>query len=439
MRYRLERIPHSIVFATTLSQLYENHKINFDGKRAGSGETRHTSLDWFLIPKERPSIDKAEVKEHYIDIPGTNGGLDLTESLTGFPLYNYIEGSFEFTVLNDRKLPILDNKGNLVSEKDISWEFLNRDIRAFLNGKERYMMLEDDPSWYYVGRFTVGKYDSSESANSKIIISYKVYPFKRLSVHPDSLESFFDVQPLRVDDTNKMLISFWDKKGLKIKPGKTVSFIREELPCGNDSAQLIFITKKTTEAYKLYAELKTLGVSDDDVIRDIKVEVEVKGETDPDNKLENRVKIRGFVLTNSGLNGGLYSDNNLILSVEYPNDFSPQNEYSKDDIVSYISTQTNIKWILKAKEDITAGSESDTIDLTKWEVDTKAMNVSLMDDTKEYNLGDLAYEINDNKLTLLKVYHKDNVSTLWTDDIDVDADNVYGYIAVEIKYDIGVM
>ena len=38
-----------------------------------------------------------------------------------------------------------------------------------------------------------------------------------------------------------------------------------------------------------------------------------------------------------------------------------------------------------------------------------------------------------------KVYYKDNVSTLWTDEIDIDADNVYGYVNVELKYDIGVM
>lgn len=106
-KYRLKRIPHSIVFGLTVKDLYENHRTNFDDINIGAGRTRHTSLDWFMAPTERPSIEKAEVKEHYIDIPGTNGGLDLTESLTGYPLYNYIEGSFEFNILNEENFQSL--------------------------------------------------------------------------------------------------------------------------------------------------------------------------------------------------------------------------------------------------------------------------------------------------------------------------------------------
>ena len=79
------------------------------------------------------------------------------------------------------------------------------------------------------------------------------------------------------------------------------------------------------------------------------------------------------------------------------------------------------------------------MDFTKWDVDTLAMNATLMDEEASYNVGDLAYEIEDNDITLLKVYYKDNVSTLWTDDIDIDEDNVYDYINIELKYDIGVM
>lgn len=438
-KYYLNRIPHSIVFATDLNSLYNNHKINFDGKRAGSGSTRHTSLDWFLSPVERPSIDKAEVKESYIEIPGTNGGLDLTESLTGSPLYNYIEGSFEFKILNDRKLPILNNKCELVSEKEISWEYLNRDIRAFLNGKERYMMLEDDPSWFYKGRFTVGRYDASDGANSKIVIEYKVYPFKNLSINSKSFETYFDAQPLRVDDTNKLMISFWDKKDIYIKPGKSENYGKDELPCGEEATQLIFMVTKKTEAFKLYANLKTYKGQE----LKHEIEREVISEADPTGNTVNEVKMRGFVLSNRfsySVYGSCYSDNTLTLSVRYPNNIIVGNAYAKDTIVSYTSNvegQSDIKWILKAKENIPLGWN--TMDFTKWDVDTLAMNVSLMDEEASYNVGDLAYEIENNDITLLKVYYKDNVSTLWTDEIDIDEDNVYSYINVELKYDIGVM
>lgn len=438
-KYLIERLTHSIVFATDLGSLYNNHKINLDTERAGVGNTRHTFLDWFLSPVERPSIDKAEVKENYIEIPGTNGGLDLTESLTGSPLYKYIEGSFEFKILNDRKLPILNNKCELTKEKEITWEYLNRDIRSFLNGKERYMMLEDDPSWFYKGRFTVGRYDSSETANSKITIAYKVYPFKRLSINKKSFETYFDAQPLRVDDTNKLMISFWDKKTINIKPGKTKIYGRDELPCGEEATQLIFMVKKKTEAFKLYANLKTYKNQE----LKHEIEGEVVSEADPTDNTVNEVKMRGFVLTNKysySAYGSCYSDNTLTLSVEFPSNIIVGNAYTKDTIVSYTSNvegQSDIKWILKAKENISSGWV--TMDFTKWDIDTLAMNVTLMDDKASYNVGDLAYEIKDNDITLLKVYYKDNVSTLWTDDIVVYEDNVYDYINIELKYDIGVM
>ena len=80
-----------------------------------------------------------------------------------------------------------------------------------------------------------------------------------------------------------------------------------------------------------------------------------------------------------------------------------------------------------------------TMDFSKWDVDTVAMNVSLMDQEREYNVGDLAYEIENNEITLMKVYYKDNVTTLWTDEINIDEDNVYSFINIELRYDIGVM
>ena len=56
------------------------HSITFGDK--------NTWDDWHLIPSKRPSFNPPNVKSQYVDIPGGNGVLDLTESLTGYPLYN---------------------------------------------------------------------------------------------------------------------------------------------------------------------------------------------------------------------------------------------------------------------------------------------------------------------------------------------------------------
>lgn len=359
-RYYLKRIPHSIVFALTPEDLYNNHKINFDDTNIGAGTTRHTSLDWFLAPSERPSIDKAPVKEHYIDIPGINGGLDLTESLTGFPLYDYIEGSFEFNILNEKKLPILNSIGEKIGEKDVSWEVLNRDIRAFLNGKKRYMMLEDDPSWYYEGRFTVGRYDSSDASHSKIVISYKVYPYKRLSTcinMEKPLNSFFDTMSLSKDDLSELQISFWDKTKIELNPGDSELFdgrTRGELPCGDENVTLIFEVTRTSTVCELMAQFNAKGKS---IFKTIDTPVGT-----------NSVKMRSFVLTNTRYQGNLYSDNRILIGLSYPSMFDDTVDYKAGDHISYMDQGDKV--ILVALEDIAAGS---TFDISNWDYDYDAM------------------------------------------------------------------
>lgn len=431
-RYYLDRMPHSVVFATSLNDLYENHRINFDETNIGAGKTRHTSLDWFLVPKERPSIDKASVKERYIDIPGTNGGLDLTESLTGFPLYDFIEGSFEFIILNERKLPILDSNGRQIGEKDLSWEVLNRDIRSFLNGKHRFMMLEDDPTWYYEGRFTVEKYDSSEASNSKIVITYKVYPFKKLSMNlhnSNPYNSFFDTLSLATDDIAELEHCFWNKIYVDVAPGGVVTFsgnTRGSLPCGDEAVPITFEVTKATNGLYLVASISS---GDDTIIRDIKTP-----------KGKSIVKERTFVLTNRTHKGVLYSDNVLALTGQFAPAFNSALNYSAGECISYTQTGSTLVWVLKAINDISAGE----FDLTKWTVDTDAMLIYAFSTSASYTKGAYIYRNEDSVLHLYAA--NNNVSpgefdpTDWTDKTsDPPTEGLYNSISVTIKYDIGVM
>lgn len=429
-RYYLERAPHSIVFASSVEDLYNNHKINFDGEHVGVGNTRHTSLDWFLVPTERPSIDKATVKEHYIDIPGVNGGLDLTESLTGFPLYNYIEGSFEFNILNERKLPTLDNYNNLIKEKTLSWEFLNRDIRAFLNGKRRYMMLEDDPSWYYEGRFTVEKYNSSEESNSKIVISYKVYPYKKLAtaIYTNSpLNILFDTVSLHLDDIRESLMSFWNKTEIRLYPEDSKQYkgnIKSDLPCGNEAVPVIFDLGESSKAFPITATFKNETGT---IVRPVKSVID-----------EELIKIRGIVLTNKDDKGILYSDNELKVEVGYPALFDENTDYSKGDYISYIGEQTTFKWILQAKEDISKGS----FNVANWDVVLDAMNITEFSAEKTYHVGNLVYISG----TLLIYEATAEIephafdATEWTVYLtDTTKEKIYKPVNLSIQYDIGVM
>lgn len=125
---------------------------------------KNTWDDWHLIPVSRPVILPPNVKTNYVDIPGADGHSDLTEALTGSVLYKTRTGSLEFYVDNDYR-------------EFIEWEHLYSEIMDYLHGKQMKLILEDDPNFYYDGRFNVNTW-KSEKDYSRIVIDYDVYPYK---------------------------------------------------------------------------------------------------------------------------------------------------------------------------------------------------------------------------------------------------------------------
>lgn len=122
---------------------------------------KNTWVDWFLIPSSRPVFKPPSPKTKLIDIPGADWHLDASTVLTGDIVYNGREGSFEFIVDNDH----------------IEWYELYSKILNYLHGQILQAKLEDDPMYYYEGRFTVNEWKSEEQ-NSKIVIDYNVNPYK---------------------------------------------------------------------------------------------------------------------------------------------------------------------------------------------------------------------------------------------------------------------
>ncbi len=136
-------------------QNYILHSITFyDGYRK-----LNTYANFHLIADPRPSVTPPSPKSKYLDVPGANGKLDLSTILTGFPVFDNREGDWTFYVLN--------GYGN--------WADRLSEIMNFLQGQQLKMVLEDDPNYYYRGRFYVSDW-SSEPTWSKITIHYSVYP-----------------------------------------------------------------------------------------------------------------------------------------------------------------------------------------------------------------------------------------------------------------------
>ena len=129
------------------------HSITFGEK--------NTWDDWRLVPSSRPVFNPPAQKVKTLDIPGGDGVIDLSQALTGYPVYQNRTGSIEFIVMNGFK----------------PWHMAYSDIMDYLHGQTMRAVLEDDPEYFYEGRFTVNAW-KSEKDWSHIVIDYSVGPYK---------------------------------------------------------------------------------------------------------------------------------------------------------------------------------------------------------------------------------------------------------------------
>lgn len=119
---------------------------------------------WHLISQSRPEIVPPEVYTNYVDLPGGHGKVDLSEYLSGGPVYKNRTGTLQFYVAN--------GYGN--------WIDRYNEISEYIHGKQLYMALVDEPAYYYKGRFKVQQYASDGKTNwSSVIINYELEPYKK--------------------------------------------------------------------------------------------------------------------------------------------------------------------------------------------------------------------------------------------------------------------
>lgn len=143
------------------------HSLLFGDGTLVNGKFRgvDTYKDWHLVPTSRPTIAMPGIESKYAEIPGVDGSIDLSEFLrNGRPAYGNRNGSFSFEVENDHEY----------------WMTIYPKILNFLHGKKFKMVLEeDDPDYYWEGRFTMDQYNPGNGDWSNVSISYNVKPFKR--------------------------------------------------------------------------------------------------------------------------------------------------------------------------------------------------------------------------------------------------------------------
>ena len=133
----------------------------------------HSWFDWGLR-LSNVSIGLPEPRTVYVDVPGRNGSLDLTEAQHGGIVYGNRTLVFTFDALTSYE----------------HWSMLLSAIANAIQGRKVRIILDSDPDFYYVGRCSI----ETEKANSvlaSITITCDCDPFKRPTT---SLEEFAGMQ-----------------------------------------------------------------------------------------------------------------------------------------------------------------------------------------------------------------------------------------------------
>ena len=121
--------------------------------------TYHSFDDFRLILTSK-EIGSPAVKQKTIDIEGADGALDLTDFF-GEPKFDNVTHTFEFSTIVPHT------------------EFLSlfSAIKNAIHGMKGRIILDDDPSYYYVGRCFVSSF-TNEKNIGKITIECDCEPFK---------------------------------------------------------------------------------------------------------------------------------------------------------------------------------------------------------------------------------------------------------------------
>lgn len=122
---------------------------------------KHSFRDYGMWLRERPHVGNPEPKIDYVEIPGADGVLDVTEAVTGEVKYGEREMLFRFSVQAD-----------IAEQQNIKMR-----LRNDLHGKRMHIVLDEDSDYYYDGRVNV-KFVDEMPWKFGVDISVMADPFK---------------------------------------------------------------------------------------------------------------------------------------------------------------------------------------------------------------------------------------------------------------------
>ena len=241
------------------------HSITF----TKNGTRYNTWDDWRLIAASAPVIAPPVERTIQLNVPGRNGSVDLSQSLTGHPVFDVREGTWYFyadvdTLWDPDKAsrPVGHGLSRMIAEKLM--EFFN-------DGMSAEVRLEDDPGFYYTGRVWMSDKPDVDKNHPKLAINYRLYPYKfpEWSVEKDWVWDDFNFEgsPLAVPYLKNIEIKAEQKKAFFLPPSEKPAKINVTA----SGATLFSPAKAVLRMSRLYPydEAKAKGLPAEEISRTI--------------------------------------------------------------------------------------------------------------------------------------------------------------------------
>ena len=103
----------------------------------------HSIRDWGLAVGNNNCIGTPVQELNYVTVPGASRNLDLSEVLTGKPVFKYRPIDIVFGGMRRRT----------------AWDTIISQFRNCIEGRVVHIIFDNDPSYYWRGRVEIGDYD----------------------------------------------------------------------------------------------------------------------------------------------------------------------------------------------------------------------------------------------------------------------------------------
>ena len=150
----------------------------------------HSYKDFGLVPTSKPIINLPSPKLEYLEIPGRQGEIDITESLTSEVIYEMRTGSFEFLVSDIKK-----------------WQVVYVKLLSNVHGKKINIILDTEKDYVYQGRMWVSEFKSDKNY-AIITLDYKLDPYKYHISDSNNGEFIHRIDGITVTNSKRIALDF---------------------------------------------------------------------------------------------------------------------------------------------------------------------------------------------------------------------------------------